>query len=79
MKHGTATPTPAYGAQRIEQRRLHKLETPVDLTLLEIDTIEAVASHEVIYQLAAILPSTRRELRADARTTRRGCTCCTRR
>ncbi|AFV14791.1 MULTISPECIES: hypothetical protein [Mycobacterium] len=56
MKHGTATPTPAYGAQRIEQRRLHKLETPVDLTLLEIDTIEAVASHEVIYQLAAILP-----------------------
>lgn len=46
----------AYGAERIKQRELRRVETPMDLTLLEIDTIEAIASHEVIYQLAAVLP-----------------------
>jgi hypothetical protein len=46
----------AYGAERIEQRALYKATTAMDCTLLEIDTIEAVASNEVIYQLAAGLP-----------------------
>ena len=48
--------TQAYGAQRIQQRDLHRRNCPDELTLLEIDTLEAVASHEVIYHLAAILP-----------------------
>jgi hypothetical protein len=46
----------AYGAERIEQRQLHRIDTPMDLTLLEIDTFDAVASNELIYRLAAILP-----------------------
>lgn len=48
--------TQAYGVQRIQQRDLRRRNCPDELTLLEIDTIEAVASHEVIYHLAAILP-----------------------
>lgn len=56
MKRDTGTQDEAYGAERIEQRELHQIETPMVLTLLEIDTIEAIASHEVIYQLAALLP-----------------------
>jgi hypothetical protein len=46
----------AYGAERIEQRHLNPRDDPDRLTLLEIDTVEAIAAHEVIYQLAAVLP-----------------------
>jgi hypothetical protein len=51
------TQTSAYGAERIAQRDLRRVDAPMDLTLLEIDIIEAVASHEVIYQLGAVLPA----------------------
>lgn len=56
MKRTSGTQSQAYGAERIEQRELRRVDTAMDLTLLEIDTIEAVASDEVIYQLAAVLP-----------------------
>lgn len=46
----------AYGVDRIEQRELRRLDDPDDLTLLEIDTIDAVASSELIYQLSSTLP-----------------------
>ncbi|MGH3609923.1 MAG: hypothetical protein ACRDRD_17825, partial [Pseudonocardiaceae bacterium] len=46
----------AYGADRIQQHQLHNISAPMDLTLLEIDTIDAVASSEFIYRLAATLP-----------------------
>ena len=46
----------AYGADRIEQRELHPRDDPDRLTLLEIDTIEAVASNDAIYHLATVLP-----------------------
>lgn len=46
----------AYGAERIEKRHLHRRDDPDRLTPLEIDLIDAVASHEVIYQLGAVLP-----------------------
>jgi hypothetical protein len=58
MSRKPATPNQAdaYGAERIEQRQLHRIDTPMDLTLLEIDTIDAVASSELIYRLAETLP-----------------------
>jgi len=56
MKRDTGTPAPAYGAERIEQRQLPRAATAATLTLLEIDTIEAVAAHKVIYRLAGNLP-----------------------
>lgn len=51
-----ANSTDAYGAQRIEQRDLHKRDCPQEFTLLEIDTIDAVASSDLIYRLADTLP-----------------------
>jgi hypothetical protein len=55
-KPATPDQADAYGAGRIQQRQLHRIATPMDLTLLEIDTIEAVASSELIYRLAETLP-----------------------
>lgn len=53
---GTRKQADAYGAERIEQHQLRRIDTPMDLTLLEIDTVEAVASSELIYHLAETLP-----------------------
>ncbi|WP_233213495.1 hypothetical protein [Mycobacterium hubeiense] len=55
-KHRSRKQADAYGADRIEQCQLHRRDDPGHRTPLEIDLIDAVASHEVIYQLAAVLP-----------------------
>lgn len=55
-KANSSKPTHAYGARRIQQRDLHRHHCPDELTLLEIDTIDAIASSELIYHLARTLP-----------------------